>query len=333
MSRGLEIDDERDDRGRPPALHRETAPRPVHVAVRDQAPDPRLRSASLPDRTFTLPRGPEREPVQGRHRTYRLRGSESHVLTAAGLFRVVFERDLREGPYRGDDTRLRQDVAALTAKGLLQRRTVASDDHGHALGVLALTREGHALLERSRTQEAVSWRGHQAVHHGWSNPREIIHDASIYRMYQVEATAIESRGGVIQRVVLDDELKREVFARANRPTALTADALPTRLVETRAERLEEAATRLSLPIVNGHVEFPDLRLEYDDPVRGQTRVDLELVSDAYHKGHVAAKQCAGFTLYSAGGDAARGIRSLGGSNGRGGSGHAGPDLISSLLSL
>ena len=78
------------------------------------------------------------------------------------------------------------------------------------------------------------------------------------------------------------------------------------------------------------MEFPDLRLEYDDPVLGRTRVDLELVSDAYHKGHVAAKHCAGFTLYSASGDAARGIRSLGGSNGRGGSGRAGPDLISSL---
>jgi hypothetical protein len=333
MSRGLETDDRRDDRRGPPARHRETAPRPVHVAVRAQAAEPRLRSATLPDRAFTLPRGPEREPVQGRHRTYRLRGSESHVLTAAGLFRVVFERDLREGPHRGDDNRLRQDVAALTAKGLLQRRTLACDGHGHGLGVLGLTRDGHALLERSRTQEAVSCRHDQAVHHGWSNPREIIHDASVYRMCQVEAAVIEARGGVIQRVVLDDELKREVFARANRPSPLAGDALPTRLVETRSEQLEEAATRLSLPIVNGHVEFPDLRLEDDDPVRGQTRVDLELVSDAYHKGHVAAKQCAGFTLYSAGGDAARGIRSLGGSNGRGGSGRAGPDLLSSLLSL
>jgi hypothetical protein len=322
MSRGLEVD-ARD------AVREDTLRVRAVVVPRD----PRRRSETAPIRSFHLPSGLTREPVRGRDRDYRLRGSESVALVTVGTFRVVFERDLREGPYHGDDQRLRQDVAALTAKGLLQRRTVASDSHGRGLGVLALTREGHALLEHSRTQEATSWRGHQAVHHGWSNPREIIHDASIYRMYQVEAAAIEARGGVIQRVVLDEELKREVFARANRPTALAADALPTRLVETQAERLEEAAARLSLPVVNGHVEFPDLRLEYDDPVLGQTRVDLELVSDAYHRGHVAAKQCAGFTLYSAGGDAARGIRSLGGSNGRGGSGHAGPDLISSLLSL
>jgi hypothetical protein len=322
MSRGLEID------GRDAARHGTWRVREI-VAPRG----PRRRSATIPTRSFSLPSGLTRETVRGRERSYRLRGSECATLVTVGTFRVVFERDLREGPYRGDDQRLRQDVAALAAKGLLQRRTVASDDHGHGLGVLALTREGHALLERSRTNEATSSRGHQAVHHGWSKPREIIHDASLYRMYQVEAAAIEARGGVIQRVVLDDELKREVFARANRPTALAADAPPARLVEARTERLEEAATRLSLPIVNGHVEFPDLRLEYDDPVFGQTRVDLELVSDAYHRGHVAAKQCAGFTLYSAGGDAARGIRSLGGSDGRGGRGTVGPDLISSLLSL
>ena len=333
MSRGLEIDDGRDDRVRPPALHRETAARPVYVCVRARAADPRRRSPTLPDRAFALPHGPTREPVQGRQRVYRLRGSKSHVLTAAGLFRVVFERDVREALYRGDDKRLHQDVAALTAKGLLQRRTVASDDHGHGLGVLALTREGHALLERARTNTGTSWREHQAVHHGWSKPREIIHDASLYRMYQVEAAAIEARGGVIQRVVLDDELKREVFARANRPEALAADVPPARVVEARTERLEEAATRLSLPVVDGHVEFPDLRIEYSDPVLGQTRVDLELVSDAYHKGHVAAKQRAGFALYSAGGDAARGIRSLGGSDGRGGGGPVGYDFISSLLSL
>jgi hypothetical protein len=322
MSRGLEIDGRDTERQGTQRVRTVVTPR-----------DPRRRSATIPARSFSLPSGLSRETVRGRERSYPLRGSECATLVTVGTFRVVFERDLREGPYRGDDTRLRQDVAALTAKGLVQRRTVASDDHGHGMGVLALTREGHALLERCRTSQGTSRPGHQAVHHGWSNPREIIHDASLYRMYQVEAAAIEARGGIIRRVVLDEELKREVFAQANRPAAIPAGALPTSLVETRSERLAEAATRLSLPIVNGHVEFPDLRLEYDDPVGGQTRVDLELVSDAYHKGHVAAKQCAGFTLYSAGGNAARGIRSLGGSNGRGGSGRASPDLISSLLSL
>ncbi|MBE3132685.1 MAG: hypothetical protein IMZ55_04375 [Acidobacteria bacterium] len=152
-------------------------------------------------------------------------------------------------------------------------------------------------------------------------------------MYQVEAAAIEARGGVVRRVVLDEELKREVYAHANRPPGFSADLRSGYLADVRSERLEEAANRLFLPVVDGHVEFPDVRIEYDDPVLGQTRVDLELVSDAYHRGHVAAKQRAGFALYSAAGDAARGIRSLGGSEARGGGGTVVHHSISSLLSL
>jgi len=322
MSRGLEIDS------------RETA---RHVTLRVGGVvaqrDPRRRSATVPTEAFRLPSGPARESVRGYDRSYRLRGSESATLVTVGTFRVVFERDLRDGPYRSDAKRLGQDVAALTAKGLLHRRTVASDDHGHGMGVLALTRQGQALLERHRSERAPSTRGRQAVHAGWSKPRELVHDASLYRMYQVEAAAIEAHGGVIRRVVLDEELKREVYAHANRAPGFSAELRSGGLADARSERLEEAANRLSLPVVNGHVEFPDMRIEYDDPVLGQTRIDLELVSDAYHRGHVAAKQRAGFALYSAAGDVAWGIRSLGGSESRGRGGTVVYHPISSLLSL
>ncbi len=321
MSRGLEIDG-RDSRRLDMQLARALA----------EPRDPRRRSATIPTPAFRLPSGLARERVRGPSRTYRLRGSESGALVTVGTFRVVFERDLQDGPYRGDARRLGQDMAALTAKGLLQRRTVACDAKGHGMGVLALTRDGQALLERHRSKGAPSSR-HQAVHAGWSKPRELVHDASIYRMYQVEAAAIEARGGVVRRVVLDEELKREVYGQANRIPAFAAHLGSDRLADVRVERLEEAATRVSLPVVDGHVEFPDLRIEYDDPVLGQTRVDLELVSDAYHKGHVAAKQRAGFALYSAGGDAARGIRSLGGSGSSGRGGTLVYLPISSLLSL
>jgi len=322
MSRGLEIDGR--DAGRQVTLRLGDV-----VALRD----PRQRSATVPTRAFHLPSGPTPETVRDRDRGYRLRGSESATLVTVGTFRVVFERDLQDGPYRGDAKRLRQDVAALTAKGLLQRRTVASDHKGHGMGVLALTREGQALLERHRADAVAGSRGGRAVHAGWSKPRELVHDASLYRMYQVEAAAIEARGGVVRRVVLDEELKREAYGHANRLPAFAASLGTEYMARARAERLEEAANRLSLPVVDGHVEFADLRIEYDDPALGRTRVDLELVSDAYHTGHVAAKQRAGFALYSAGGDAARGIRSLGasGSGGRGGTLVYHP--ISSLLSL
>ncbi|MBE3132686.1 MAG: hypothetical protein IMZ55_04380 [Acidobacteria bacterium] len=160
MSRGLEIDGR--DAGRQVTLRLGDV-----VALRD----PRRRSATVPTRAFHLPSGPTRETVRGRDRGYRLRGSESATLVTVGTFRVVFERDLQGGPYRGDARRLGQDVATLTAKGLLQRRRVASDDQGHGMGVLAaLTREGQALLERYRANRAPSSRSLQAVHAGWSKP-------------------------------------------------------------------------------------------------------------------------------------------------------------------
>ncbi len=40
-------------------------------------------------------------------------------------------------------------------------------------------------------------------------PRELSHDAQLYRLYQAEAGRLEDEGGRITRVVLDYELKRE----------------------------------------------------------------------------------------------------------------------------
>ena len=140
---------------------------------------------------------------------------------------------------------------------------------------------------------------------------------------QVEAAAIEDRGGRTDRVVLDDELKREVYVRANRSRFDSDDE--------REEALAAGARACHLPIIEGHVEFPDLRIEYETAAGERGRVDLELVTSAYHGGHLAGKQAAGFTLYSAGGSAGRGIHSLGGGGGGGAPGHE--RYLSSLLSL
>jgi len=75
-----------------------------------------------------------------------------------------------------------------------------------------------------------------------------------------------------------------------------------------------------------------VRVEYDMPGGRGGRVDLELVTAAYRGGAIAAKAAAGFTMYSAGGCASRGIHSLGGSDG--GRGTASNERwISGLLSL
>jgi len=322
MSRGLDIDRD-DDRSRDEEARRVRESREAHVLLRDDDErDPDRRSESLPSRDFALPDGRDRETVHLRAWGYRLRDTESQTLVAAGSFRVVFERDLRDGPYRGDTERLAQDVKALRAQGLLDRRTIAIDEQGHSVGVLALTERGRALLETRRDREPEDGPT-QAVYAGWHKPAEVVHDASIYRMFQVEAAAIEDRGRRIDRVVLDDELKREVYAAAHR-SRFASD-------EERQHALEDAAHACHLPIIDGHVEFPDLRIEYETASGERGRVDLELVTSAYHGGHLAGKQAAGFTLYSAHGSAARGIHALGSSGGGGVPGHE--RYISSLLSL
>ena len=129
MSRGL--DDDRGD-ARADAWSRAPSREP-------DTRDPDHRSWSLPDGRFSLPSGMDRQSVWGRDRSYRLRDTESHTLETIGTFHVVFDRDLREGRYRGDVDRLDDDLKGLTGQGLVESRTLHSGHHGHSLRVLALT--------------------------------------------------------------------------------------------------------------------------------------------------------------------------------------------------
>jgi hypothetical protein len=310
VSRGLEI--ERDDRREIPEAREKPPPR-VELDLRD----PRERSTTLPSRDFCLPRGAERETVWTQQRPYEIRGSESHVLVVAGTFRVVFERDLADRD-TSDSVRLLEDLRHLERHGLVLRRDVPSDDSGHGERVVCLTNEGRALLEGHRADER-SAHG-QDVHAGWQKPREVVHDASLYRMYQVEAAHIERQGGHVDRVTLGEDLKRKYCQIVN------DDVARTRRIDNDRAR---AAAACQLPLVNGHVEIPDVRIEYTAATGTEGRVDLELVTDAYHAGQVAAKRAAGFTLYSAGGG--DGIHALGEPGPR--SGASSLDFISSLLRL
>ena len=100
--------------------------------------------------------------------------------------------------------------------------------------------------------------------------------------------------------------------------------------ESRQARLADLARAEDLPVVDGHVLLPDVRIEYDTASGERSKVDLELTTDHYHAGQLAAKARAGFTLYSASGHAGRGVASLGG--GRGGRSFD-PHFLSGLLSL
>jgi hypothetical protein len=71
---------------------------------------------------------------------------------------------------------------------------------------VALTKEGRSLLEHHRARG----QGHrQTFWDGLKREREREHDLQVYRAYEREAGRLADRGGSVERVVLDHELKRE----------------------------------------------------------------------------------------------------------------------------
>lgn len=284
------------------------------------------RPRPAPPPAFRLPNGPRREPVTARGRTYHLRGTESRTLEAVGTFRVAFTRDLTIGVYTGDRGRLAGDLTHLTRSGLLERRPFGRHAQGEPLEIVALTPTGAALLEAHRTERPEGDMKVQAVHHGFVRPAELLHDATLYRLYLTEADRLAREGGVVHRVVLDHELKGDL----HRVAHIDGCASP----EDREAALERAARSLDLPLVDGHVQIPDLRLEIEDAAGHRTRVDLELATEAYRPSHLRAKARAGFAIYRAVG-IGRGRAAIAlhvDTGGRGGAGFD-PDLASSLLAL
>ena len=167
--------------------------------------DPRERERVDPRDVFmehvSLPRGLEREHVHHHGHDYTLRGSETRTLTTVGAFRAVPAGDLRDTFDRPLDPR-HGELWHLRDSGLVQ--TVRLDrDHT----VVTLTKEGRDLLESRRVDD--DSRDRQAFHAGVPKPRELKHDAELYRAYTEEAERLRDEGANIHRIVLENDLKRE----------------------------------------------------------------------------------------------------------------------------
>jgi hypothetical protein len=235
---------------------------------------------------LSLPKGPERQPVQARGRTYQLRESEARILATVGSFRVVRADDLQDA--RSSRDAWTGDLRSLADQALVQFKTVEINREPKT--VVTLSPDGKQLLDAHRIP--TSCRA-QEFHSGFVKPREIAHDSQIHRLYQVEAARIEAEGGRIERVVLDYELKREYQRFLNRPDRPEG-------VSQRNE-VETFAAANGLPSVDGHLELPDLRIEYETPEGRLEHRDVELVTEHYSRGQRAGKSAAGFALYRAAG--------------------------------
>jgi hypothetical protein len=269
------------DHSRPRHRHR-SKDRPRDWA-REPIRDRPTRHVELPTRGLTLPRTPEREPVEADGRTYWLRESETRILATVGAFRVVPVADLE--PRRTGRETWNGDFQALAEQGLIERKTVVINRE--PTPIVALTRDGQRLLEAHQAPRPDG--RHQRYHAGFVKPREVAHDAQAYRLYQAEAARIEDTGGRVSRVVLDYELKRDYQRFLNRQDR---DDEP----DLRTDRLAFGEAH-DLPIIKGHLELPDLRIEYETPDGRLAHRDVELVTEHYSRGQLAGKARAGFARY------------------------------------
>ena len=223
-----------------------------------------------------------RTTYRDRNREYLLRESEVQTLIELGKFRVVPADDLAQLGYRGDRSRMENDVQHLRHQGLIEQRSIEGHE-SYSKQVLALTKEGHKLLLR---QNLIPDR--QAIYHGFVKPKEARHDADLYRLYHKVAREIDDVGGKVRRVVLDYELKQELYKKLSQVD-------PNKKLAYERIRV---ANEYDLKVVNDKIPVPDLRIEYEDECRELRRLDLEIATRDYRPQELAEKAKAGFQLFA-----------------------------------
>lgn len=291
-----------DDRSPAPRGDRSRAPR------REKA-----RTQDVPrERRRPVPSGDPRRPARSTTNMVglELRPEEKQLLRETGRFRVVRTADLRESLYHGKSGRLENDLRYLRDKGLVETARVNLRRDGRRrtierVEVVTLTKEGRRLLIKNGDLPK-----DQKVYAGLVKPREVEHDSQIYRAYRKEAQRIEGNGGTNLRVRLDYEIKADVQKAIYRERKTN----PTRGM---AEIKEQVAKQFDLPFVGGGIQIPDARIEYDlprdpshDPSVDQDQgsrtghEDIEVLTAAYHRGHLRSKAQAGFRNYASASDRA-----------------------------
>jgi hypothetical protein len=331
LPRRRESDSTAEDRSQERAVPREFADTPILrrlESLRERAADHRLprppthgeragRSQKIPkqrrrsiepaERAVAAdPRRMQRDRIPPQTIGVQIRPEEKKLLLEVGRFRVVRVEDLDWTIYDGKSRLLENDLKYLREKGLVQTRHInlRRDQKRRTIErveVVTLTRPGRDLLIRQGEMHP-----DQMVYADLVKPREVEHDSQIYRAYLKEAQRIEQNGGSNLRVQLDFELKSQVQKAIY--SARKAD--PGRDL---SEIKQQVAEQFDLPFVNETIQIPDARIEYDldrtvdqDPDQGSRsgHEDIEVLTAAYHPGHLRSKAQAGFRNYASASDRA-----------------------------
>jgi hypothetical protein len=243
-------------------------------------------------RQIAITRSAERTPVRFREQAYELRASDVRTLAAVGAFRVVraeaLPPDTARDPWHGDLAHLRSAKLIAVHSHVIE---------GERVALVTLSHRGKALLQHHQTSGEDGPK--QQYYSGLVKPRELAHDAQLYDVYREYVRDIEAAGGRVQRVVLDYELKRQYqqYLQANNKGNRSSDGRPGR---TPAE-IRSWAERHDLAVVDGHVKFPDVRIEYLDAQGHPAIRDVELSTGHYTGRQRAAKAAAGFHMRHSGG--------------------------------
>lgn len=260
-------------------------------------------------RDLDLPRGRTRERVRAHGRDYRLSGDDVRTLAAVGTFRVVPAGELRPSAER-TPTRPARHLERLREAGLVHTTPYVVGRTRTTL--VTLTLQGRDVLETHRRE--THGEPQQAFYAGVVKPRELAHDTRLHQAYLRASERLATRGARVRRVVLEEELKRSYqrFLQADNRGRRDSSGRPTRS----ADAVADWARSHHLPCHDGHVDFPDVRLEYEGPDGRRAVEDIEVVTPHYRGAHAAAKVRAGFSRYRAVG-ARLGGAGAGGRGGRG----------------
>jgi hypothetical protein len=129
-------------------------------------------------------------------------------------------------------------------------------------------------------------------------------------------------GGRVRRVVLDYELKRDYqrFLHGRNRGKKDCDGRPDR----EPEEIARWAREHELPYDDGHVHFPDARVEYEDRDGWRRHEDIEVVTPHYRGTHAGAAAKSGFRCYAV-------LSGMVGGRGGGGRRTAHPRLAEELI--
>ena len=295
-------------------------PRQQDTREKSDALGPSRDATAVFTRGLELPHGLERERVQVHEHDaeYRLRGSEVRALATIGAFRVVSAEDVRDDRGRLGDVR-HGDLERLKQAGLIRTVAPVERDGQHG-SIVTLTERGRDVLESHRAHGVDR---PQTFYAGAVKSRELSHDAQVYRAYLRVEARLRAGGSHVQRVVLDYELKREYqqFLQERNRGRSDSDGRPDRS----DEEIRAWAREHGLPVVDGHVQFPDVRVEYERADGRRDAENVEVTTLHYRGRHAAGKATSGFTRFR--GQASR----VGGTQARAGGAPFDPDLAGELL--